>query len=114
MPIIKLNLTFKPMLDITQVGHYIKHKPEVYDHNNLYFDWSTTLYELNSHDRRFLSQINTQIEQGIIGSAANQVPLEERDLERVLDILEKIYFIKKELTDKVLMFNFEQRAEQSL
>ena len=37
--------------------------------------------------------------------------LEEKDLERVLDILEKIYFIKKELTDKVLISNFEQRAE---
>lgn len=55
MPTVKLNLNFKPMLDITQVNHYIKYIPPVYDYNNLYFDWSTTLYELNSQDRRFLA-----------------------------------------------------------
>lgn len=59
MPTVKLNLSFKPMLDITQVNHYIKHVPPVYDHNNLFFDWNTTLYELNSHDRRILAQINS-------------------------------------------------------
>lgn len=42
------------------------------------------------------------------------MPLEERDLERVLDILEKVYYIKKELTDVVLLANFEQRAEVPL
>jgi hypothetical protein len=30
----------------------------------------------------------------------------------VLDILEKIFYVKKELTDVVLLANFELRAEQ--
>ena len=90
------------MLDITSVNHYIKFIPPVYDHNNLYFDWNATLYELNSQDRRFLASINSLIEQGNYNSV-NQGLLEEKDLERVLDILEKIYFSKKELTDVVLI-----------
>jgi hypothetical protein len=64
------------------------------------------LYELNHNDRRFLTQINGLIEQGSLGSAVNQQPLDERDLQRVLDILEKIFYVKKELTDVVLLSNF--------
>jgi len=97
------------MLDITQVNHYIKYVPAVYD-TNLLFDWRETLYELNSNDRRFLASLNGLIEQGQLQG----VQLEEKDLERVLDILEKIYYIKKELTDVVLLANFEQRAEGAL
>lgn len=112
MPTITLDLKFKQMLDITQVNHYIKFIPPVFDHNNLFFDWGDTLYELNNNDRRFLAQINALIEQGSLGSSVNQQPLDERDLERVLDILEKIFYVKKELTDVVLLANFELRAEQ--
>lgn len=104
-----MDLKFKPMLDITQVNHYIKYIPPVYD-NNLFFDWQDTLYEINNNDRRFLAQLNAQIEQGMFSSAGQQ-PLEERDLERVLDILEKIFYVKKELTEVVLVNNFELRAE---
>jgi hypothetical protein len=55
MPIVTMDLKFKPMLDITQVNHYIKFIPPVYDLNNLFFDWDETLYELNHNDRRFLA-----------------------------------------------------------
>jgi hypothetical protein len=112
MPTVTLDLKFKPMLDITQVNHYIKFIPPVFNDNNLFFDWGDTLYELNHNDRRFLAQINTLIEQGSLGSSVNQQTLDERDLERVLDILEKIFYVKKELTDVVLLANFELRAEQ--
>lgn len=109
IPTVALDLKFKPMLDITQVNHYIKYVPAVFD-TNLFFDWHETLYELNNNDRRFLTSLNGLIEQG----AVQGVQLEERDLERVLDILEKVYYIKKELTDVVLLANFEQRAEAAL
>jgi histone deacetylase complex regulatory component SIN3 len=55
MPTVTLDLKFKPMLDITQVNHYIKFIPPVFDNNNLFFDWGDTLYELNHNDRRFLA-----------------------------------------------------------
>ena len=55
MPIVTMDLKFKPMLDITQVNHYIKFITPVYDLNNLFFDWDETLYELNHNDRRFLA-----------------------------------------------------------
>jgi hypothetical protein len=55
MPYVKLSLNFKPMLDITQVNHYIKFIPPVYDDNNLFFDWNTALYEINSNDKKFLA-----------------------------------------------------------
>ena len=61
IPTVSLDLKFKPMLDITQVNHYIKHIPPVYD-SNLFFDWHETLYELNSSDRRFLTTLNGLIE----------------------------------------------------
>jgi hypothetical protein len=100
------------MLDITQVNHYIKYIPPVFENNNLVFDWQETLYELSNSDRRFLVQLNQQIEQGTVG--IGQQPLDERDLERVLDILEKTYYVKKELTDIVLLSSFEQKAEAQL
>ena len=104
-----LDLKFKPMLDITQVNHYIKYVPPVFE-TNLFFDWYESLYELNNSDKRFLATLNGLIEQGTLQGQ----PLEEKDLEKVLDILEKVYYIKKELTDVVLLANFEQRAEVSL
>lgn len=114
IPTINMNLQFKPMHEITQVNHYIKFIPSVYDNNNLYFDWHETLYEINNNDRRFLAQLNTMIEQGTIGGASGQQPLDEHDLERVFDILEKIFFVKKELTDVVLLSNFRICAEHAL
>lgn len=102
------------MTEITEVNHYIKYIPPVYDNNNLFFNWHDTLYELSNNDRRFLSQVNGLIEQGTLGSAVNQQPLTENDLERVLDILEKTYYIRKELTDVVLMQSFDRFAELPL
>jgi hypothetical protein len=40
--------------------------------------------------------------------------LSETDLERVLDILEKTFYFKKELTDVVLLGQFSERAEPAL
>lgn len=102
IPTVNLDLKFKPMLDITQVNHYIKYVPAVFD-TNLFFDWHESLYEINNSDKRFLATLNGSIEQGSLPGPQ----LEERDLERVLDILEKVYYIKKELTDVVLLANFE-------
>lgn len=86
----------------------------MYDNNNLFFDWHNTLYELNNNDRRFLAQVNALIEQGSIAGAVNQQPLNENDLERALDILEKTYYVRKELTDVVLMQSFDRFAELQL
>jgi hypothetical protein len=41
-----------------------------------------------------------------VPSLANQPPVEESSLERTLDILEKIYFVRKALTDVLLIDNF--------
>jgi hypothetical protein len=58
IPTVAMTLKFKPMLDITQVNHYIKYVPAVYGCNNLFFDWHETLYEPSNSDRRFLQSLN--------------------------------------------------------
>ena len=62
MPLVKVNFQYKPMATITDVDHYIKFIPSVYERNNLFFDWHETLYELNSNDRRFLVSLNNLIQ----------------------------------------------------
>lgn len=50
MPLIKMNLKFKPKEEVTKAPHYFKYVPSVFS-DTLNFDFSDTDYELVERDR---------------------------------------------------------------
>ena len=57
MPIIKVNLKYKPIKSITKAPHYIKYVPTVYS-DALNFDFAENDYELVERDRKYLKELN--------------------------------------------------------
>ena len=122
MPIIKVNLKFKPIESITKAPHYIKYVPTVYS-DSLNFDFAENDYELVERDRKYLKELNEQISQGggKIASKTSSKPsmitqqeLTEHDFERFIDTVEKIYQKTKNKVDQVMVFEFYSRADASL
>lgn len=63
MPVVKLNLNFKPMEEITQAPHYFKYVPSVFS-DALNFDFIDKDYEIREKDKKFLQGLNEKIAQG--------------------------------------------------
>ena len=61
MPIIKMNLKYKPVESVTRAAHYIKYVPHVYS-DALNYDFADNDYELVERDRKFLKDVNEQIQ----------------------------------------------------
>ena len=62
-PLIKMNLKYRPMEEISQATHYYKYVPEVFS-DALNFDFADSDYELVERDKQFLRELNAKIEQG--------------------------------------------------
>ena len=71
-PLIKMNLRYKPMEEITQAQHFYKYVPEVFS-DALNFDYSDADYELVERDKQFLRDLNAKIAQGN-GTISTNVP----------------------------------------
>ncbi len=120
VPVIKLNLKFKPMEVVTKAPHYFKYVPSVFtDGPN--FDYAINDYELNNRDRQFLAKINDKIAAGngsIPGNVAGQVikqdPISEEQFERFIDVMDKIYQITKNKQDAVILQYFFNVADPIL
>ena len=63
MPVIKLNLKYKPMEQVTHAAHYIKYVPSVFT-DALNFDFADSDYELREKDKLFLRELNDKIVAG--------------------------------------------------
>ena len=120
MPVIKMNLRYKPMEVVTKAPHYFKYVPSVYS-DALNFDFADRDYEIIERDKVFVRDINAKITAGngmiqVTGSAqpVKQEPLTETDLERFIDAMEKIYQITKNKQDKVMEPKFYDLADQAL
>jgi len=97
MPVIKMNLKYKPMDHITKAPHYFKYVPSVY-RDSLTFDFADKDYEIRERDRKFLRDLNEKIGLGngsiacnANGALVKQEPLSENEFERFIDAMEKIY-----------------------
>ena len=101
VPVIKLNLKYKPMEVVTKAPHYFKYVPSVFtDGPN--FDYAINDYELNNRDRQFLAKINDKIAAGngsipgnLPGQIIKQDRISEEQFERFIDVMDKIYQITK-------------------
>ena len=119
MPVIKLNLQYKPMDVITKADHYFKYVPSVYsDAPN--FDFADKDYEIRERDKVFLRELNEKIAQGsgsiacAGGQVVKQEALTENDFERFIDCMEKIYQQTKSKQDSIILRNFFDLADASL
>lgn len=65
MPIIKMNLRYKPMEHITKAPFYFKYNPKVYQ-DALNFNFSDLDYALVENDKTFISELNSKIVSGSI------------------------------------------------
>ena len=72
MPVIKMNLKYKPMEHITKAPNFYKYVPAVYS-DALNFDYADTDYELVEKDRVFLRELNSKIVNGTI-TVSTKVP----------------------------------------
>jgi len=81
MPVVKIKLAYKPMDELTKANHFVKYVPPVTD-DHLMFDFAAEDYEITQRDREFLK-------------ANPGVGLSEKELERVIDSLEKCAFVYK-------------------
>ena len=60
VPVIKQNLKYKPMEQVTKAPHFLKYVPTVFtDGPN--FDYNHHDYELNEKDKKFLAELNGKI-----------------------------------------------------
>ena len=99
MPVIKMNLRYKPMEHITKAPFYIKYTPKVYQ-DALNFNFSELDYALVENDKAFIRDLNSKIVNGTIvipsrvpgqSQTIKQEPLTETEFERVIDCIDKIY-----------------------
>ena len=65
MPLVKMNLRYKPMPHITQNENFLYNIPKVYE-DALNFNWRERDYLITSDDRYFLKTLNSQIKDGQI------------------------------------------------
>ena len=65
MPVIKMNLKYKPMEHITKAPHFVKYNPKVYQ-DALNFNFSDNDYALVESDKAFLRELNSKIVAGNI------------------------------------------------
>ena len=63
MPIIKMNLRYKPMEHITKVPHFFKYVPSVFT-DALTFDFGDKDYEIVERDKLFIGDLNAKIVAG--------------------------------------------------
>ena len=91
MPVIKMNLKYKPMEHLTKVRHFLKHIPTVYSdaYPALHFDFADQDYEINQIDIDFLKDLNEKLKSGQI--TIKQEPLTEKEFERFIDAADKVY-----------------------
>jgi len=120
IPVIKLNLKYKPMEVVTKAPHFFKYVPTVFtDGPN--FDYNHHDYELNSRDKQFLKEINDKLVAGggsLVGTGqsqvSNQEPLTEKEFERFIDVMDKIYQITKNKQDAVILRHWFDVADPAL
>lgn len=107
MPVIKMNLKYKPMEHITKAPHYFRYVPPVHV-DALNFDFSDEDYELIERDRQFLKELNAKIVNGTITvtsrvpsqtTTIKQEPLTEKEFERFIDAADKIHQRTKNKVD---------------
>lgn len=73
MPIVKINLGYSQIDEVTKAPHYIKHIPQVHvDHPT--FDFGDNDFELRVKDKSYLKDLD----------------ISEKDFERCIDCFEKI------------------------
>jgi len=63
MPVIKMNLRYKPMEVVTKAPHYFKYVPSVYV-DALNFDFADRDYEIIERDKVFVRDLNAKISAG--------------------------------------------------
>jgi hypothetical protein len=83
MPIVRVNLQYKPIDEISKSAWYVKHIPNVLvDHCT--FNFQDEDYELSVKDREYL-KLESQLSM-----------ISEKDFERIIDCLEKVAFMYKD------------------
>lgn len=113
MPVVKMNLKYKPMESITKAPHFVKFIPPVYS-DALNFDYADKDYEIREKDRKFLSILNEKLGKQA-STNPNQVSfVSEHDFERCIDAFEKIYRETKKKQDTVMLENFFKLADPQL
>lgn len=83
-PVIKMNLQFQTIPEVTKSLCYVKHIPTVYV-DSCNFDFHDADYELSVKDREYLKTEPSEI-----------TGLTEQELERTIDCLEKVAFLYKD------------------
>jgi hypothetical protein len=81
------------------------------------FDWSDRDYEFSNKDTHFLRALNTTISAGtliVIGTPLGHPKLRPIDFERVIDVLEKVFFIFKDYKASVLIDKFYEFASPEI
>ena len=63
IPLVKMNLRYKPMEVVTKAPHYYKYVPSVFT-DAINFDFTETDYQLLGRDKDFLKDLNAKIAAG--------------------------------------------------
>ena len=105
-PKVKMNLKYKPMEHITNVGNFYVEIPKCYN-DALNFNWNECDYQIQYRDQKYLKELNSQIRDTPDGPMitievpprhpydVKQHPLSEEEFEKVIDILDKAYQITR-------------------
>jgi hypothetical protein len=101
-PVVKINLQFQPIPEITKSACYVKYVPPVFV-DSCTFDFCDADYELSTKDRDFLR-----------ADHAETVGVSEHDLERTIDCLEKVAFLYKDTQPTQVAKYFLQHADEDL
>lgn len=121
MPVIKMQLRYKPMEHVTKAAHFFKYVPSVFS-DSLNFDFDDCDYELVDRDRLFLKDLNARLAQanGVLPAATasqpavEQEPITEEEFERFIDCVEKIFQRTKDKQDAVMVRHFYEQAPEDL
>lgn len=103
MPVVKVNLQYRPIEEISNSQWYIKHVPNVYaDH--CAFNFADEDYEICVKDREFIKSS----EMPEISTMA------EKDFERIIDCLEKVAYMYRDRQPKDYVKWFWQHCDDHL
>lgn len=107
IPVVKVNLQYKPIDEICRSQWYLKHVPTVYT-DHCAFNYADEDYEISIKDKEFLRS----------DPLPELTSLSEKDFERIVDCLEKVAFMYKDKQpktyDKWFWLHCDDKLEKTL
>lgn len=97
IPQVKVNLQYPPVDAVTKSACYLRHVPPVY-HDHPTFNFAESDFQLRQRDQAFLAEVE----------------LPEKDLERVIDCLEKIAHMYRDTQPTFVATTFYNHCDEHL